>query len=103
MTDTTNDTPEIEGTEARRNRNRRCRRRREKLRPRRRQRSAPWCPRTTPVLRPRNRRRSPHSWPSSFPGLGHLYTWAYERAFMIWATIAVCVLLIIQGSGASRS
>ncbi len=31
------------------------------------------------------------------PGLGHLYTWAYERAFMIWATIAVCVLLIVQG------
>lgn len=31
------------------------------------------------------------------PGLGHLYTWAYERAFMIWATIAVCILLIISG------
>lgn len=31
------------------------------------------------------------------PGLGHLYTWAYERAFMIWATIAVCILLIVQG------
>ena len=30
------------------------------------------------------------------PGLGHLYTWAYERAFMIWATIAVCVLLIVN-------
>ena len=32
-----------------------------------------------------------------FPGLGHLYSWAYERAFMIWATIAVCIFLIIQG------
>ena len=32
-----------------------------------------------------------------FPGLGHLYVWAYERAFMIWATIAVCIFLIIQG------
>jgi hypothetical protein len=31
------------------------------------------------------------------PGLGHLYLWAYERAFMIWATIGVCILLIIQG------
>ena len=30
------------------------------------------------------------------PGLGHLYTWAYERAFMIWATIAVCVFLIVN-------
>jgi hypothetical protein len=32
-----------------------------------------------------------------FPGMGHLYSWAYERAFMIWATIAVCIFLIIQG------
>ncbi len=31
------------------------------------------------------------------PGLGHLYVWAYERAFMIWATIAVSILLIING------
>ncbi len=31
------------------------------------------------------------------PGLGHLYVWAYERAFMIWATIAVCILMIING------
>jgi hypothetical protein len=31
------------------------------------------------------------------PGLGHLYVWAYERAFMIWATIAVSVLLIVSG------
>jgi hypothetical protein len=31
------------------------------------------------------------------PGLGHLYVWAYERAFMIWATIAVCVFMIING------
>ena len=31
------------------------------------------------------------------PGLGHLYLWAYERAFMIWATIAVCILMIING------
>lgn len=30
------------------------------------------------------------------PGLGHLYVWAYERAFMIWATIAVSVLLIVK-------
>ncbi len=32
-----------------------------------------------------------------FPGVGHLYTWAYERAFMIWATIALCIALLIQG------
>jgi hypothetical protein len=32
-----------------------------------------------------------------FPGLGHLYVWAYERAFMIWATIAVCIFMIIYG------
>jgi hypothetical protein len=32
-----------------------------------------------------------------FPGMGHLYSWAYERAFMIWATIVVCIFLIIQG------
>jgi len=31
------------------------------------------------------------------PGLGHLYVWAYERAFMIWATIAVSVFMIISG------
>jgi hypothetical protein len=31
------------------------------------------------------------------PGLGHLYLWAYERAFMIWATIAVCIFMIIKG------
>jgi hypothetical protein len=31
------------------------------------------------------------------PGLGHLYVWAYERAFMVWATIAVSVLMIING------
>ncbi len=31
------------------------------------------------------------------PGLGHLYVWAYERAFMIWATIAVCIFMIISG------
>lgn len=31
------------------------------------------------------------------PGLGHLYLWAYERAFMIWATIAVCIFMIISG------
>jgi hypothetical protein len=31
------------------------------------------------------------------PGLGHLYLWAYERAFMIWATIAVCIFMIING------
>lgn len=31
------------------------------------------------------------------PGLGHLYVWAYERAFMIWATIAVCLFMIISG------
>ena len=30
------------------------------------------------------------------PGLGHLYVWAYERAFMIWATIAVCIFMIIN-------
>ena len=32
-----------------------------------------------------------------FPGVGHLYVWAYERAFMIWATIAVCIILIVYG------
>ncbi len=32
-----------------------------------------------------------------FPGMGHLYSWAYERAFMIWATLAVCIFLIVQG------
>jgi hypothetical protein len=32
-----------------------------------------------------------------FPGVGHLYVWAYERAFMIWATITVCIILIING------
>jgi hypothetical protein len=31
------------------------------------------------------------------PGLGHLYLWAYERAFMIWATIAVGIFMIING------
>jgi hypothetical protein len=31
------------------------------------------------------------------PGLGHLYLWAYERAFMIWATIAVCIFMIVSG------
>ena len=31
------------------------------------------------------------------PGLGHLYVWAYERAFMIWATIAVSIFMIING------
>ena len=30
------------------------------------------------------------------PGLGHLYVWAYERAFMIWATIAVSIFMIIN-------
>jgi hypothetical protein len=32
-----------------------------------------------------------------FPGVGHLYVWAYERAFMIWATITVCIILIVYG------
>ena len=32
-----------------------------------------------------------------FPGVGHLYVWAYERAFMIWATIALCIFLIVYG------
>jgi len=31
------------------------------------------------------------------PGLGHLYVWAYERAFMMWATIAVSIFMIING------
>ena len=31
------------------------------------------------------------------PGLGHLYTWSYERAFMIWATIALSVFMIVFG------
>jgi hypothetical protein len=33
-----------------------------------------------------------------FPGLGHLYVWAYERAFLIWATIVVSIFMIIYGS-----
>jgi hypothetical protein len=32
-----------------------------------------------------------------FPGLGHLYSWSYERAFMIWATIVLSILLIVMG------
>jgi hypothetical protein len=32
-----------------------------------------------------------------FPGIGHLYVWAYERAFMIWASIVVSVFMIIYG------
>ena len=31
------------------------------------------------------------------PGLGHLYLWSYERAFMVWATIAVSIFMIING------
>jgi hypothetical protein len=30
-----------------------------------------------------------------FPGMGHLYVWAYERAFIIWATIVVSIFMII--------
>ena len=31
------------------------------------------------------------------PGLGYLYTWSYERAFMVWATIALSVFMIVDG------
>jgi hypothetical protein len=32
-----------------------------------------------------------------FPGAGYLYVWAYERAFMLWATIALSIFMIIEG------
>ena len=96
MSDTTN-TPEIDGAEA----------------PRKPTPPMPPPPGETPPPAPSTQRASvptydpgpapPKSPPLAaflavlIPGLGHLYTWAYERAFMIWATIAVCVLLIIQG------
>jgi hypothetical protein len=32
-----------------------------------------------------------------FPGTGYLYSWAYERAFMLWATIALSIFMIVEG------
>ena len=32
-----------------------------------------------------------------FPGIGYLYVWAYERAFMLWAAIALSIFMIIEG------
>jgi hypothetical protein len=32
-----------------------------------------------------------------FPGMGYLYVWAYERAFMVWAAIALSIFMIIEG------
>jgi hypothetical protein len=31
------------------------------------------------------------------PGAGYLYVWAYERAFMLWAAIALSIFMIIEG------
>lgn len=31
------------------------------------------------------------------PGMGYLYVWAYEKAFMIWAAIALSIFMIIEG------
>ena len=100
MNDTTNDTPEIEATESL-----------QKPKP-----PLPPPPGETPPPRPAgpSQQRAPlpsydpgPAPPKSpplaaflailIPGLGHLYTWAYERAFMIWATIAVCIFMIING------
>jgi hypothetical protein len=30
------------------------------------------------------------------PGAGYLYVWAYERAFMLWATIALSIFMIVE-------
>lgn len=32
-----------------------------------------------------------------FPGAGYLYVWAYERAFMLWAAIALSIFMIVDG------
>jgi hypothetical protein len=32
-----------------------------------------------------------------FPGAGYLYVWAYERAFMLWAAIALSVFMVVDG------
>ena len=32
-----------------------------------------------------------------FPGAGYLYVWAYERAFMLWAAIALSIYMIVDG------
>jgi hypothetical protein len=87
MSDTNDNTPEFDGTEARR-----------KPKP-----PLPPPPGETPPPAPSMQRAPvptydpgpapPKSPPLAaflailIPGLGHLYTWAYERAFMIWATI----------------
>ncbi len=97
MSDTTNGTPEFDGTET----------------PKKPKPPLPPPPGEAPPPAPPAQRASlpnydpgpapPKSPPLAaflailIPGLGHLYTWAYERAFMIWATIAVCMLLIVQG------
>jgi len=31
------------------------------------------------------------------PGAGYLYVWAYERAFMLWAAIALSIFMIVEG------
>jgi hypothetical protein len=31
------------------------------------------------------------------PGAGYLYSWAYERAFMLWAAVALSIFMIIEG------
>ncbi len=32
-----------------------------------------------------------------FPGAGYLYVWAYERAFMLWAAIALSTFMVVDG------
>jgi len=32
-----------------------------------------------------------------FPGAGYLYVWAYERAFMLWAAIALSIFMVVDG------
>lgn len=31
-----------------------------------------------------------------FPGAGYLYVWAYERAFMLWAAIALSIFMVVD-------
>jgi len=100
MNDTINETPEIEATEV----------------PQKPKPPLPPPPGETPPPRPADSSQQRSTLPSYdpgpappkspplaaflavlIPGLGHLYTWAYERAFMIWATIAVSILMIVQG------
>ncbi len=32
-----------------------------------------------------------------FPGAGYLYVWSYERAFMVWAAIALSIFMTVDG------